>query len=313
MCLLLGTVGGRCVANVEEHLGLRDFFERGAKAGDERVGQITDEADRVRQENAAAAWQFDGAEFGIERGEHARGRKHLRAGDCVEERAFAGVGVADESDRGDGDGFAALSLLAASSADGFKRELEVIDASLNLAAIGFKLGFARPASADAAAQLGHGFATAREARQHVFELGELDLELTFAGAGVTGKNVEDELGAIEDATGQRSFKVAQLRGREVVIEENEIGVGGSGDGCDLLDFAGADEGCGIWARATLNDFGGDLATGTEDKLAKFGERFFNVETGGIETGSVGAGRIRFRRGGIGRLGLDARSCRIRAF
>ena len=77
----------------------------------------------------------------------------MRAGDCVEEGAFAGVGVADESDCGNGYGFAALALLAANAADGFKRELEVIDAALNLAAIGFELGFAGPASADAATEL----------------------------------------------------------------------------------------------------------------------------------------------------------------
>ena len=78
------------------------------------------------------------------------------------------------------------------------------------------------------------------------------------------KNVEDELCAIKYAARQRGFKAAQLRGREVVIEENEVGVSGSGDGGDLLDFAGADEGCGIGAGATLNNFGGDLATGTDD-------------------------------------------------
>ncbi len=66
-----------------KHFGLRHLFERGAKAGDERVRQIADEADRVRQKNAAAAGQFDGAQFGIERGEHARGREHLRAGDAL--------------------------------------------------------------------------------------------------------------------------------------------------------------------------------------------------------------------------------------
>jgi hypothetical protein len=72
-----------------------------------------------------------------------------------------------------------------------------------------------------------------------------------------------------------------------VIEEDEIGVGRSGDGGDLLDFAGADEGSWIGAGTALNDFGGNLATGAEDKLAKLGERFFNIETGGVECGSVG--------------------------
>ena len=104
-------------------------------------------------------------------------------------------------------------------------ELELIDAALNAAAIGFELGFAGSASADAAAELRHGFAAAGEARQHVFELRELNLELALARAGVAGKDVEDELRAVEDAAGQGGLEVAQLRGRKVVIEENEVGVG----------------------------------------------------------------------------------------
>ena len=74
LSLLLLAIGGGGVAHVEQHLGLRDLFERGAEAGDKRVGQVADEADRVGQQDAAAAGQLDGAQLGIERGEHARGR-----------------------------------------------------------------------------------------------------------------------------------------------------------------------------------------------------------------------------------------------
>jgi len=100
---------------------------------------------------AAAARQFDGAQFGIERGEQARGGEYLGAGDRVEERAFAGVGVADESHGGNGDSFAALTLLAADAANGVKIAFELIDAALNAASIGLELGFAGPAGADSAA------------------------------------------------------------------------------------------------------------------------------------------------------------------
>ena len=223
------------------------------------------------------------------------GREHLRAGDRVEERAFAGIGVADESDGGHGNRFAALALLPARRGGRIRAiELELIDAALNAAAIGFELGFAGAASADAAAELRHGFAAAGEARQHVFELGELDLKLAFAGARVAGKNVEDELRAIEDAARQSGLKVAQLRGRQVVIEEDEVGVGGSGDAGDLLDFAGADERGGIGARAALHELGGDLAAGAQKQLAKFGERFFSIKTGCVETRSTGGRRIVWR-------------------
>ena len=149
--LLLFAVGGGGVADMKQQLGLRDLFERGAEAGDERVRQVADEADRVGQENAAAAGQLDGAQFGIERGEHARRRENMRAGERIEERALAGVGVADEGDRGHGNRFAALALLAAHAADGFEIDFELVDAALDAAAIGFELGFAGSAGTDAAA------------------------------------------------------------------------------------------------------------------------------------------------------------------
>ena len=277
--LLLFAVGGGGVADVEQHLGVRDLLQCCAEAGDQRVGQIANEADCIRQQNLAPAWQFDGAELRVECGEHARGRKHLGAGDRVEERALAGVGVANQSNGRYGDSFAALALLAADAADGVERALEVINAALDAAAIGFELGFAGPASADAAAELGHGFAAAGEARQHVFELSELDLELALARAGVTGKDVEDELRAIENAAGQGGFEIAQLRGRKVVIEENQIGLRRGGDGSDLFDFSGADERGGIGTRAALDEFGGYLAAGAQQQFAKFGERLFDVEAG----------------------------------
>ena len=166
--------------------------------------------------------------------------QHLRAGDAVEERAFAGVGVADQGDGGHGNRLAALALLLAHAAHGFEIELELIDAALDAAAIGFELGFAGSAGADAAAQLRHGFAAAGETRQHVFELRQLHLQLALAGAGVAGKDVENQLRAVEHAAGQSGLKIAQLRGRKIVIEENQIGLRGSRDTGDLLDLAGAD-------------------------------------------------------------------------
>ena len=149
--LLLFAVGGGGVADVEKYLGLGNFFKRGAKAGDERVRQVANEADRIREENAATAGQLDGTQLGIERGEHARRGKHLRTSNGVEERAFAGVGVSDKGYGGHGNGFAALALLLAHTAHGIEVELELIDAALDLAAIGFELRFTGPAGADAAA------------------------------------------------------------------------------------------------------------------------------------------------------------------
>ena len=105
----------------------------------------------------------------------------------------------------------------------------MVDAPLDLAAVGFQLGFARAARADAAAQLRHRFALAAQPRQHVLQLRQLHLQLAFAGAGVAGKDVQNQLRPVQHAAGQRSLQVAQLRRRKVVVEEHQVGLGGGGD------------------------------------------------------------------------------------
>jgi len=60
--------------------------------------------------------------------------------------------------------------------------------------------------------LRHHLAAAGEARELVFELCELDLELTLASAGVAGEDVEDKLRAVDDAAWKSRFEVAKLRG-----------------------------------------------------------------------------------------------------
>jgi len=51
---LLVAVGGGGVAHVEQNFSLRHFFKRGAEAGDQGVGQVADEADRVREKDLSA-------------------------------------------------------------------------------------------------------------------------------------------------------------------------------------------------------------------------------------------------------------------
>ena len=67
----------------------------------------------------------------------------------------------------------------------------------DVAAIGFELGFAGAARADAAAQPRQPAPDADQPRQQIFELRELDLQLAFARARAPGEDVEDQLRAID--------------------------------------------------------------------------------------------------------------------
>ncbi len=95
----------------------------------------------------------------------------------------------------------------------------------------------------------------------ILKLRELYLELAFAGPGVAGEDVEDELRTIDDVTGEPGFDVTELRGGEVVIEEDEGCVGGGHDFNDLVEFALADKARRVGLLAALNESGGNGRAG----------------------------------------------------
>ncbi len=105
----------------------------------------------------------------------------------------------------------------------------MVDAALNPPPIGLQFGFARAARADAAAQLRHRFAPPGQPRQHVLKLRQLHLQLALAGPRMARKNVQDQLRPVQHPARQRRLKIAQLGGRQVVVEEHQVGLGGSGD------------------------------------------------------------------------------------
>ena len=175
---------------------------------------------------------------------------------AIEEGALAGINIADEGDYRDRDCLAALPLLMADAADGVELGLDVVDAKVDFAAIGLKLGFAWASRSDASAELRHGATASRKARELVFKLGQFYLELPFAGLGVAGEDVEDELRTIDHMAWQPGFDVAQLRRSEVVVEENKRGVGGGHNLNNFVEFALANEAGGIGLLTALHERGG---------------------------------------------------------
>jgi hypothetical protein len=179
-----------------------------------------------------------------------------------------------------------LALLAADATDGFELLLDVVDAEVDLAAVGLELGFAGTAGTDAAAELAHGFASTGETGELIFELGQLDLELTLAGAGVAGEDVEDELGAVDDAAGELVLEIAKLGRGEVMIEEDEVGVGGCDDALDLFELTAAYEGRGIGLGTLLGKGCCNVGSGAAGELFELGEGCLEVEVGVVWLGCL---------------------------
>ena len=64
-----------------------------------------------------------------------------------------------------------------------------------------------------------------QAGQGVFQLREFDLQTGLVRAGTGRKDVENQLAAIEDFDFGCFFETADLRGRQIIVEDDDIGIG----------------------------------------------------------------------------------------
>ena len=101
------------------------------------------------------------------------------------------------------------------------------------------------------------------------ELRQFDLQFTFRALGAQGKNVEDQARAVNDAALQQAFEVALLRGRQIVIENDEIRLVRCDLGADFLHLAFASECRGIRAMALALHLRADIRTGRFGQQTNF--------------------------------------------
>jgi hypothetical protein len=104
---------------------------------------------------------------------------------------------------------------------------------------------------------------AHEARRQMLEARELDLQLAFVRASALREDIEDDVGAVVDLDGgvafrERALEVAHLRGRQLLVEDHDVGVVQHERLLDLLDLAGTREGGGIGTIAAAADHLHDL-------------------------------------------------------
>jgi hypothetical protein len=97
---------------------------------------------------------------------------------------------------------------------------------------------------------------------------------------VASEDVEDELGAVDDVAGEPGLDVAELRGREVMIEENKWRVGGGYDLNNFVELALADEAGGIGLLTPLDEGCGDGCTGWTGEFLELCTAGIEVEGGG---------------------------------
>ena len=205
----------------------------------------------------------------VERGEELVFGQLVRTGELVEQRALAGVRVADERD---GHPVVAGGDLALLAAEHFVEVVaEIGDSPFDEPTVCFQLLFARAAHADAGLDAGQVGPHPLEPRERVFELGEFDREPGFVRLGARRENIENHFGAIEHLDAQGTFQIANLGGGEIVVEDHGVGIGGPDHQFELFDLALAEISGLIGDCAALGQSADDFGPGRFDQTSQLVE------------------------------------------
>jgi hypothetical protein len=113
-----------------------------------------------------------------------------------------------------------------------------------------------------------------EPRQRILELRQLDGQPGLVRLRTAGENIENDLGAVEHLDAERFFQVADLRRREIVVEDHHVGVGRVDEQLDLFDLAVPDVGGRIGRLSLLGEPADNFGARRFDQAGEFVERIF---------------------------------------
>src|SRR3989442_594837 len=119
--------------------------------------------------------------------------------------------------------------------------VELPDARPDATPVHLELCLARAPRAHAAAEPREVRPLARETRQQVLKLGELDLHLALEASRPLREDVEDERAPVDDLPVELPLEVALLRGGKRLVEDDHVGLRLLRASADLLHLAVADE------------------------------------------------------------------------
>ena len=176
---------------------------------------------------------------------------------AFKQRGLAGVGVAGERDRRQRGALALGAHHGARAAHVLQTPAQRSDAVAREAAVGLDLALPRSARADPAAEALEVAPQAAHAREVVFELGQLDLQLALGAGGVRGEDVEDHRRAVDDGEAELLLEVALLAWGELVVAGDHVRVARLCGGLRLGDLAGPEVGVGMGLLATLYELPDD--------------------------------------------------------
>ena len=189
----------------------------------------------VMQVGAAVQLERPGGR--VERVEQPVPHPDVGAGQRVEQRGLARVGVAGQRDRRQLRPLALGAHRRAVRAHVAELALERGDAVAGEPAIGLDLRLTGAARSDAAAEALEVRPQAAHAREVVLELGQLDLQLARRPSAACPAKMS-RITAVRSTTGTpRAFsRLRSWRGRQLVVAGHHVGVAGGDRGLDLVEL-----------------------------------------------------------------------------
>ena len=110
----------------------------------------------------------------------------------------------------------------------------------------------------------------------VLELRQLDLELPLGRVGVVGEDVEDHRGPVDHRNAQLLLQVPLLARRELVVEGDQVGVGGGDLPLQLGELSPAQVAVRVGLGAGLGHLPRRRHPGGAQQLLQLGERILSV-------------------------------------
>ncbi len=269
----------RTVDHVQEEIGVRDLLQRRAERLDDLVRQVADETDGVSEGEGPTVGERGPSHRRVQRGEQRILDEYARARQAVEQRGLAGVGVAGDRDRGNPAALARRPFRRPDRLHVGELAAEPGHARAQPSPVSFDLRFARAPGPDPTAGPRHRLTPATQPRQHVLQLGKLDLRLAFPGCRVLGENVQDQRGPVDDLDLDDVLQLAQLAGSQFTVADNGVGADGGNDLAQFPCLAGTDVRGRVGGVASLDECVQDDRAGRVRKGRELGHGGRDVRCG----------------------------------